>query len=674
MSTEKKNVREIGVSRRQFLGGAGAALAAGVVGGMSLTGSLSPAAAEGAEGVVNYDESIKWDAEYEAVVVGFGFAGATASITAADQGVQRVLLLDKAPYGSEGGNSKVCEQYCLSWSTEEDGIAYLTGMAEGFSDATPEVIKFMAKGGVENWEWVKSLGIGEFQNVLSPATELPAAFIDYVGPDYEIGEYAVWRENGTISFSEYPILANGQWNEGLSFWGQLGGSDNEEKRLWRGIRKEVVNRADKIDIWLESPAIALIQEPESKTVLGVKVNRKGTEVNVRALNGVALTCGSIEANKEMMQTFVQRAETYPIGSTYNTGDGVKMGMAAGAEMWRMAATSGPWMLPKIPNLDRCYWLGSMAQRWLNGFSYIHVDGRGKRFMPEHGVHKHGHIRVGDSWQSQRTPHVIWSIFDKNADTRGTVSMISRSLVIPGKSPEELAAKIGLDPDVLARTISDYNSYCETGVDLECCRDKRTLQALDTTALFAVRLYACNVNAQAGPRRNTLCEVVDPFGKPIPGLYSAGELGSFWAGAYECGGNVAECLYTGRQAGKSLTTAVEIPQAVVYTLVESDPTLTGNDVVDIEQNAASVVLGPDEYLGTAEGLHGIIRVKVKYVDGKIVSIEIIDQVESPELTEFVWEDMPEAMIDANSPEVDTISGATISSHGLIAAVEDAISQA
>jgi hypothetical protein len=55
----------------------------------------------------------------------------------------------------------------------------------------------------------------------------------------------------------------------------------------------------------------------------------------------------------------------------------------------------------------------------------------------------------------------------------------------------------------------------------------------------------------GPRRNAKCQVVDPDNQPIPKLYSAGELGSFWGWMYNGGGNNAEALCTGRIAVRNI---------------------------------------------------------------------------------------------------------------------------
>jgi len=43
-------------------------------------------------------------------------------------------------------------------------------------------------------------------------------------------------------------------------------------------------------------------------------------------------------------------------------------------------------------------------------------------------------------------------------------------------------------------------------------------------------------------------IIRVYGKPIPRLYAAGELGSAFGHLYLSGGNIAECFVTGRIAG------------------------------------------------------------------------------------------------------------------------------
>ena len=98
-------------------------------------------------------------------------------------------------------------------------------------------------------------------------------------------------------------------------------------------------------MWFESPAVHLVQDPFSKTVVGVVIKRDGQEVFVRAKNGVVLACGSFEANAQMMQNFTQRTNSLPIGSLYNTGDGIVMGL-------EVARTCGTWTHSLVPGSNR----------------------------------------------------------------------------------------------------------------------------------------------------------------------------------------------------------------------------------------------------------------------------------------------------------------------------------
>ena len=60
-----------------------------------------------------YTVPSNWDTEAEVVIVGFGGAGAAASITASDLGA-KVIILEKAPQGRHGGNTKVAAQGYLN--------------------------------------------------------------------------------------------------------------------------------------------------------------------------------------------------------------------------------------------------------------------------------------------------------------------------------------------------------------------------------------------------------------------------------------------------------------------------------------------------------------------------------------------------------------------------------
>ena len=49
------------------------------------------------------------------------------------------------------------------------------------------------------------------------------------------------------------------------------------------------------------------------------------------------------------------------------------------------------------------------------------------------------------------------------------------------------------------------------------------------------------NTQGGPKSNEYRQVVDPYGEPINGLYTAGQCGSIFGHLYMSAGNFAECF-------------------------------------------------------------------------------------------------------------------------------------
>jgi succinate dehydrogenase/fumarate reductase flavoprotein subunit len=56
---------------------------------------------------------LSWDVEADVVVVGFGAAGVAAAVTAHDLGA-KVIILEKAPEGQHGGNTRVAGQGYLT--------------------------------------------------------------------------------------------------------------------------------------------------------------------------------------------------------------------------------------------------------------------------------------------------------------------------------------------------------------------------------------------------------------------------------------------------------------------------------------------------------------------------------------------------------------------------------
>jgi len=93
-----------------------------------------------------------------------------------------------------------------------------------------------------------------------------------------------------------------------------------------------------------------------------------------------------------------------------------------------------------------------------------------------------------------------------------------------------------------------------------------------------------------------------------------------------------------------------------------------------EEAAAPELAANEYIGVGKSdIGGEIKVKVTMDGDKIAKIEVLSNNETPAFFEKVNPSLLDAMVAANSTEVDVVTGATCSSKGLIEAVNNALAQ-
>jgi fumarate reductase flavoprotein subunit len=84
--------------------------------------------------------------------------------------------------------------------------------------------------------------------------------------------------------------------------------------------------------------------------------------------------------------------------------------------------------------------------------------------------------------------------------------------------------------------------------------------------------------------------------------------------------------------------------------------------------------PGIYEGAGRGYRGPVHLMVEVDSGNILNIEILDHGDDPLVGGAAMEELMELVLDSNSPELDAVSGATESSAGFLAAVEDALTKA
>jgi succinate dehydrogenase/fumarate reductase flavoprotein subunit len=510
------------VSRRRFL--KGAAVAAPGVAAANALGAWQQTAAPIPR---------KWDKETDVVIVGTGFGGLSAAITVKDAGAEAVIL-EKMSRKYEGGNSKVSGNMWWTPTNLPEALRYMEALCYGLTDS--ECLQALAEEMMKLNDWLAGMGI---QHV-------------------PLGMFQ----------PEHPELPGSQC---VRTWSNNGSG---EGKLWLPIRSEVEKRG--IEVLYETPAKELVIEPATRAVIGVQTAGGDKTLSIKARRGVILACGGFEFDFEMQKQFLPGWPTYGRGTPGNTGDGIRMAQKAGAALWHMnnsLAGIGCLMVPEFAPV--------MIPVGFMGGSYILVDKAGKRFMNEMRQNRHGfghkeNLLYFDGIAGDFTRIPCYAIFDERMRTRGPIISgaswkfgwfgwhgdykpsrdnsreIEKGWIIKGDTIAELANKLKMVD--LEASVARYNEQCKNKVDADFARPSNRLESLENPPFYSVAIYPATFNTQGGPRRNAKCQVVDPFNNPIPGLYSAGELGSFWGWMYNGGGNNAEALCTGQIAGRNAAAA------------------------------------------------------------------------------------------------------------------------
>ncbi len=81
-----------------------------------------------------------------------------------------------------------------------------------------------------------------------------------------------------------------------------------------------------------------------------------------------------------------------------------------------------------------------------------------------------------------------------------------------------------------------------------------------------------------------------------------------------------------------------------------------------------------YTATGQGQDGELTVKVTVTDGKLADVEVVDNHETPGVSEKALTEIPKRIVDGQSYNVDVVSGATKTSQGISGAVKAALVQA
>lgn len=120
-----------------------------------------------------------------------------------------------------------------------------------------------------------------------------------------------------------------------------------------------------------------------------------------------------------------------------------------------------------------------------------------------------------------------------------------------------------------------------------------------------------------------------------------------------------------------TPSVDLVSGATYTSMAIKEAVT----LALEGAVAPTVYIDGVYEGSSDaGMHAGLKVSVEVVDGKIASVKVIAHDETPGISDPAIAGVPAAIVEANSPEVDVVSGATYTSMAIKEAVALALENA
>jgi urocanate reductase len=496
--------KENAITRRHFLVKAGGAAAvAGIVGsGLAIGRGTGEAAL--------LPMPKKWDKQVDVIIIGTGYTGLVAALVARDLKLS-VLVLEKMPV--PGGNSVIAG----GGANAADPVRQ---KRQGIEDSPDLHFKHTFEGGdmINDPEKVRYM------------------------VDHALDDCVNYLERLGVVWPEKVVRGYGSLYERTHYVGSYTDKNGKNWRFGAANIRALLDKLEEIGqpILLRHEVTGIIREkPLQGRVLGVEVKAGGKKQYFKAKRGVILSSGGFGANLEWVIKHDRRlANTDTSNHKGATGECIKFAEDLGADTLHMdyiqaipyeVAAPFKGMFFEIESEEVRKVSASMPYR-------IFVNKAGKRFVNE----------------GQRRDVIKFA---------GCAQPLFEPLpMMKADSIEELEEKIKLPKGSLVETVRKYNAACDAKKDEEFSKDPTILTPLKKGPFVATCKAIKRHHTMGGLLvKGTTGEVIDRWGKEIPGLFAAGEVTGGTHGANRLGHNgTVDCVVFGQLCAR--TVAKIKPQA------------------------------------------------------------------------------------------------------------------
>jgi 3-oxosteroid 1-dehydrogenase len=539
------------------------------------------------------------DQSYDVVVLGSGIAGLAGALAAHELGLKAIVLEKAEKLGGGTTNS-----YGLTWvgqnhlaqaagyeDNRDDVIAYMRFLSGGFLDEERmqtfvdrgrEAIKFFEGCGVR-FRVVR--GLTDHYYGTAPGTRAVGRSLEVeLISGYDLGD---WRER-VLDPHDVPCFVTA---EEQVTWGGINNFSRWDQNLVRE-RKARDMRGKGLGLIchflnalrLRGVPVLTDQKVENLAVDGGRVTGviMASGERIAARKGVIIGTGGYSANAQMSRDFEQipgiDQEPDSLSLASLTGDGLIYGAEIGGILHKiqnslrvMLSYTIPPDEPGKPGL--CVHAGIVE---LCSPHTMVVNKYGKRFADEtffQGIVPQ--LRYLDSMKHEYPNLPAFLIFDSQYLKRFSFANQPVGSEVPGTVPRaatlaELANKLGINADALARTAERFNGFARAGADPDFRRGENqwklasakaprggnaSLGTIEEPPFYGVELHPTG-SASVGLLADSNGQVIHQRRRPIPGLYASGNV----AATTEHG--------VGYQAGLSLASSMTFSYLAVRHMMAS----------------------------------------------------------------------------------------------------------
>lgn len=528
------------------------------------------------------------DTEYDLIVVGSGAAGLSCAITAKSRGLSVVVLEKEPVFGGttalSGGvlwiplnhhgrkqNPADSVQAVRTYLQQETGAFYDEESVSAFIEHGPRMVDFMESktqmkfvptlypdyhpdvpGGVDVGRSILAAaydirGLGKDMKRLKP----PLKTITFMGMMFNSSNADLKHFfQATKSLTSFLYVARRLVNHlrELAVYGRAINVTSGNALAAR-LAQSTLDMGIPILTGMAAQRVVM-QGGRTVGVAAKDAQQAGAERTLHARLGVVLACGGFPHDTQRIAKaypHVRRGHEHlsPTPES-NTGDGIRMGEAAGGTMEIRFKEPSAWM--PVTRVDFGNGEVGVFPHLLDRYKpgVIGVLSNGRRFTNEsNSYHDVGAAMVKACEDLPET--AMWLVCDKT--TLGKYGLgyvkpspmpigpfIRNGYLLQGKTLAELAARAGIAPAALEQTVREYNVGAARGEDPAFARGSTSFNRyladpankpnpcvapVDHGPFYAIKLVMGDLGTFDGMQTSVAGEVLRPDGSTIKGLYAVG---------------------------------------------------------------------------------------------------------------------------------------------------------